>query len=239
MVADVRASRDETSPLEDRRTSAGSRLALAGVLLYFLEWAVIIPANGAGPAALGTKATAIMNLYATHASVQELMASWFSLVLLGRIVFVVGVRSVLRQSPRELPLADVALAAMTVSVVLEIISNAAAAGAGYLAAHGSPVAAVVGLDGAANWIAQIIWAPIGLSIAAAALAMLRSRLFPTWLCWLGLVSGAIGIVFGALAGPAFVSTGTAQALSGAANGVTALTGWIWMLATGILLFRRA
>lgn len=224
---------------QNQWAGTGNRLALAGALLYFLEWVVIIPAGGSGPAALGTKAAAIMSLYAGHASAQELMAGWFSLVLLGRLVFVAGVRSALRPSPRELPLADVALAAMTVSVMLEITAYAVAGSAGYLAAHGGPAAAIVGLDGAANWVDQVIWAPVGLSVAASALAMLRSGLFPTWLCWLGLVSGVVGAVYGALAGPAFVSTGTAQSAFQAANSLAVLSLWIWMVATAVLLFRRS
>jgi hypothetical protein len=239
MVMDVASTGEDVSSTQNRWAGTGNRLALAGAILYFLEWVVIIPAGGAGPAALGTKAAAIVSLYATHAGAQEFMASWFSLVLLGRIVFVAGVRSALQRSPRELPLADVALAAMTVSVLLEIAAYAVAASAGYLAGHSGPTAAIVGLDGSANWLDQIIWAPLGLSVATSAFAMLRSAIFPRWLCWLGLVSGLVSTAYGALAGPAFVSTGGAQSIVQAANGIGALSFWIWMLATGILLFRRA
>jgi hypothetical protein len=239
MAVDPGAPSLEPSGAQSSPVSTGTRLALAGAILYFLEWVVIIPAGTTGPASLGTKSAAVVSLYAGHAGWQEFMAGWFSLVLLGRIVFIAALRGVLRQAPRELPLADIALAAMTVSVLLEISAYGVAAGAGYLAAHSGSNAAVVGLDGAANWLDGILWAPAGLSIVTSALAMLRSGYFPRWLCWVGLASGTAGAIYGALAGPALVASGTSQNVFQIANGLMVLSFWIWMLATAILLFRRA
>jgi hypothetical protein len=61
--------------------------------------------------------------------------------------------------------------------------------------------------------------------------MLLSREFPRWLAVLGLVAGALWIVY------AFDA-----ALTGAlpnVGGIPWLTWAVWLLATGVILFRRA
>jgi len=83
----------------------------------------------------------------------------------------------------------------------------------------------------------MIFAPLGLSVLAAAYAQLRSGLFPAWLAWLGGASGGITVALGLVIGPAFAAGPgpfqTVQILSFATLGF-----WVWMLATGIILFRR-
>lgn len=66
---------------------------------------------------------------------------------------------------------------------------------------------------------------------AASLAMLLSREFPRWLAVLGLVAGALWIGF------AFYGTLT-NSLPGAA-GFAWLAWAVWLLTTGVILFRRA
>jgi uncharacterized membrane protein len=68
----------------------------------------------------GTSASAIISEYKQHASAISLAAGWYSFVLLGRILFVAGLRDALRRSGCRTALADFALVAMAVSVVLEI-----------------------------------------------------------------------------------------------------------------------
>ena len=188
----------EHSPL------VGNRLALAGVAVYFLEWVGIIGFNfGNVPASQGTKAVEIFAQYVQHGPGIELLAGWLSLVLLGRILFVAGIRDSLRRSGADTLLADFAVLAMAVSVILEIAAYAIASGGAYAAASGADQSTIVGIDGVANFVNLILAAPIGVSVLAASIAMVRSRLFPAWLSWLGVAAGIVTCSYGVIVGPAF------------------------------------
>ena len=147
--------------------------------MYFLEWVGIIAFNfGNVPASQGTKAAEILAQYVQHGPGIELLAGWLSLVLLGRILFVAGIRHALRRSGADTLLADFAVLAMAVSVILEVAAYAIASGGAYAAAGGADQSTIVGIDGVANFVNLILAAPIGVSVLAASLAMVRSRLFP-------------------------------------------------------------
>jgi hypothetical protein len=215
----------------------GNRLALAGAVLYLLEWVAIIGAAPPGPFGPGTAHHSIYSDYATHAGGASFAAAWFAVVLVGRILFVAGVKASLRDRPRERPLLDLALGAMAVGVVLEIVAYAVVAGDARLAASGAGTGLVIGLDSAAFWVNLLIWGPIGVAVLATALGMLRSGFFAAWLSWLGIVGGAAGIIGCLVAGATVDASG-----SGAANAATslpALAMWVWMVATGVVLWRRA
>src|SRR6476620_9922272 len=83
----------------ERQPLVGNRLALAGVIIYFLEWVGIIAFNfGNVPASQGTNGAEILAQYAQHGTGIGLLAGWLSLVLLGRVLFVAGVRDSVRRS---------------------------------------------------------------------------------------------------------------------------------------------
>ena len=233
-----------------RQSLVGNRLALAGVAMYFLEWVGIAAFNlGNVPAGQGTSAAEILAQYTQHGPGIQLLAGWLSLVLLGRILFVAGIRDALRRSGADTLLADFAVLAMAVSVVLEVTAYAIASGGTFAAASGADQSTIVGIDGVANFVNLVLAAPIGVSVLAASIAMVRSRLFPAWLSWVGVAAGLVACVYGVIVGPAFAAGGTCQSavcttgsvLPGIAQAisVTLLTAWIWMIATGIVLFRAA
>lgn len=86
----------------------------------------------------------------------ELLAGWLSLVLVGRILFVAGIRDGLRKSGAETLLADFALGAMAVSVILEIGAFAVAGGAVQALSKGADQSTIVGIDAAAKWLDMVI-----------------------------------------------------------------------------------
>ena len=95
----------------------------------------------------------------------------------------------------------------------------------------------------------ILAGPFGVAVLAAALGMLRSRLFPAWLSWLGVTAGLVTCFYAVIVGPASAAGGTCGAdlcatgsiFSGMAQAlsVTLMAAWVWMIATGIILFRAA
>ena len=158
------------------------------------------------------------------------------------------IRHALRRSGADTLLADFAVLAMAVSVILEAAAYAIASGGAYAAAGGADQSTIVGIDGVANFVNLILAAPIGVSVLAASLAMVRSRLFPAWRSWwrrrrplhLRLrrdrrpgVRGRWDLT-GRPVRDGVGPPGLAQALS-----VTLLAAWVWMIATGVVLFRAA
>jgi hypothetical protein len=228
----------ETNVVAERDNAlVGNRFALAGAVLYLLEWVAIIAAAPPGPYGPATAASTILRNYTGHAGAAAISAAWFAVVLVGRILYVAGVKASLRKQPRQLPLLDLALGAMTVSVVLEIVAYGILAATARLASDGAGRELVQALDGSAYWVNVLIWGPIGVSVLATGIAMLRSRVFAGWLSWLGVVAGAAGIAGCIVAGAVAGRSGTGPA--DAVTSIAALGVWIWMIATGVVLFRRS
>jgi hypothetical protein len=214
---------------------SGNPWAIVGAVLYLLEWVAIVAAAPPGPIGPGTAANKLASDYASHAGGAAVAAAWFAVVLVGRVLFVAAVKASLRSRPRERPLLDLALGAMAISVVLEVATYAVVAATARLAADGASRDLLVGLDGAAFWLNLFLWGPVGVSVLACGLAMLRSRLYPAWLSWLGVVAGAAGIIACMIAGATTDSSG-----AGAADAVTSVPAigmWVWMIATGVVLLR--
>jgi hypothetical protein len=83
----------------------------------------------------------------------------------------------------------------------------------------------------------MVFGPLGLAVLLTAWSMLRSRAFPPWICVVGTLGGALLVMTGLAAGPGYLHEGTARTLVGIGQiGVPLF--WLWMLATGIFLFRR-
>ena len=84
-----------------------------------------------------------------------------SLALLGRVLFVAALRSTFRDEPRAQTLLDVAVAAMAVSVAVEIVQLGLVASAGWLGEAGSSPEAIVALDAAGTVLFGLVLVPIG------------------------------------------------------------------------------
>jgi hypothetical protein len=229
----VRTDQEVTMSRSASRPSgtAGNRLVLAGAVLYLLEWVAIVAAGVGVPLGANASAHEVMTAYAGHPDALGWAAGWFSVVLLGRVLLMVGLRSALARSGRSPALMDVAVAAMAVSVALEIAVYGVAAGASWSLTNGGSLATTRTLDAVAFQLNWMLYGPLGVSVLCAAVAMWRSTSFSRVLAGLGLLAGAAFTAVGlALVAPRLA--GGAEALSSAA----ALL-WIWMLWTGVVTWR--
>ena len=205
----------------------GNWLALAGVLVYLLEFAVFVPAGVSMPA-VGDPVVH----YAGRDVAFTITAALLSVILLGRIAFMVGLSSAL---PARQPFAELAVVAMSVSVALEVGSLGMAAAAARVASSGGDPATVAGLDGAVVGLGLGIFSIFGFSVAAAAIAMLQSHAFRGWLGWLGIFAGLAMVGSGTL--DAALDTGTAE--GGSFGPVAWAAAVVWMLIAAITIGRRA
>ena len=221
---------------ETRATLAGTgnRMALAGVILYFCEWVGIVGAGGINVLfAPGTSPAKVLDGYAGQSNAFAWAAGWFSVVLLGRVLFVIGVRQGLRSSDHDGPMAEFAVLAMLGGVVFEIMAYALVMAAAVLAGHGGHAETVAALDASGFPIESMLYGTTGVAVVALAWAMHRAAVFPRLLCAIGLVGGATLLIAGvALNAPALTSLHDAFLA-----GVPLL--WIWMWWTGALVWRRA
>lgn len=217
----------------------GTRLALVGTLLYLTEWLVIPFVPDLPSDELGDDTAAIAAAYAGHATELAFLAGYLSFALLGRIVFVAALRSVFGDSRLERVLTEIALGAMVVGVAIEIVQLGLTATAGWLAEAGADPAAIVALDAASTVLFTLIVATIGASVLAASAAMLLSGLFARWLGGLGVVAGVLIVAGGIVGTTGAGDTGTVHDLAEPLMGPPVAAFWLWMLATSIVLFRRA
>lgn len=220
-------------PGRGRRTAGlvGNRWALAGTVVYLGEFVGIGLAHAAHlPFIPGTPPQGVAAAYAGHAGGLGFLVGWFGVVQLGRVLFVLAVCSALARSGRSSVLCWFGVAAMAVGGVLEIASEALAAGAGELAGNGSASGAVV-LDRAASYLAAGILAPTGVAVLAVGLATLASGVFPRSLAIVGIITG-VGITAAGLF--------SEPSQAGTQDGLTTfvLVMWVWMIWTGVLLWRR-
>ncbi|MPV37034.1 hypothetical protein [Georgenia subflava] len=209
----------------------GSRLVLAGAVLYLLEWVAILTADsGVLPAPPDSAPEETLALYAGEAGALGFMAGWFSLVLIGRVLVVIGIRSVLRASGHAHPLMDLAVAAMLLGVVLEVTAYGLAAAAA-VAADGGAAVAVVALDAGSSVVNTLLYGPTGMALVITVWAMWRTRDFPVALHVLGLLAGLSAVAAALASAPSMRELQDTLSFG-------AFLMWIWMLWTGVLLWRR-
>lgn len=218
----------------------GNHVALAGALLYLTEWVVLALFRASGPVLpQRTRGAALVDAYTSDPGNQSVVAGALGVVLLGRIGFVAGVAAALRRTARSQALLAWALGSMVVSVVVEVACYGIAAAAAWRADHGAGVEELTTLNALAVWLDGLLFGPFGLSLVLLALVMLRSASFARWLCWLGLVSGACLVVFGPFSVRWLTMSGTPASAVDLLSTVGVVGSWVWMLATGVVLFRLA
>jgi hypothetical protein len=219
-----------------RNQLVGNRIALVGAIMYFLEWVAIVAIPSVPTDKLGRDPGAIVAAYG-HPNAIGIAAGWFSVVLFGRVIFTIGLRDAFRGLRRERLFANIAVAAMALSVAIEAISFGITAAAAWVADAGGNQGAVVSLDAASEVVFQLVFGPIGVSVVAGSIAMIFSRLFPRWLGWVGVIGGSLLVVGGILGAGGLGASGTFHDVAGAFSSIPVPIVWIWMIATSIILFR--
>ena len=217
----------------NRTRLVGNRWVLVGGIVYLLEWVAIIWAGAVGVGATvtrGTSAGDLLDTYAGHQDAAYAMAGWFAIMLLGRILVFIGLRSALADSGFGHPLMDFAVAAAAVSVTLEIASYALA-GAAAGRADARDQAGMVLLDQAGAGLNLMIAGGLGVAITCAAYCMLRSGLFAPALNVIGLVAGV------AIVGAQLSVSPSMQSVFDVLFFFPLLF-WVWMLWAGVVCWRR-
>jgi hypothetical protein len=211
----------------------GNRLALVGAIWYLLEIPILFPFVSASSPPVA-KIAEFVAYYSTQKTNLLIGAAGASVVLLGRIAFSAGARASLQRTAGVRALADLALGAMVLSVVFEVAMTALYAAAGRMAAGGGDAAGIVALHYAADTVGFAVFPAIAVAMAATSLAQIISGQFPRWLGWPGLVVGVFGI-----ASSVFLSAMGQNVVGGSSPLGSWLLGfWIWMIVTGVVLFRR-
>jgi hypothetical protein len=96
--------------MEPSNRLVGNRLALAGSLLYFLEWfAIVFLPDVADVTHFGSEPEVMVAAYRDHAGAVAFAAGWFAFVLLGRILFAVALRKAFQDSGQSSVLIDFAV----------------------------------------------------------------------------------------------------------------------------------
>jgi hypothetical protein len=202
-------------------------------LLYFCEWIAIVAADGIDVLfAPGTAPSTVVTAYQTHSDAFAWASGWFGVVLFGRVVFAAAVARVLSEF-REGVLAAVGALTMAAGVLFETTAYAIVAGTATAADHGADPGLVTALDSTSFAIEKMLWGVTGLGVLALSVAMLRTHRFPRVLGIVGTVSGAALVIEG-LAFNAPSQAGVQDALQ-----IAVLPLWVWMLWTGVFLWRGA
>jgi len=213
----------------------GNRVALVGAAMYFLEWVGILAIPSVPTEKLGRDPTAIVAAYSDPKTI-GVAAGWFSVVLFGRVIFTIGLRDAFRGLRRERLFANIAVAAMGLSVAIEVISFGITAAAAWVADAGGNQSAVVALDAASEVVFNLVFGPLAVSVLAGSIAMILSRLFPRWIGWVGILGGSLLLVGGIIGVGGLGARGTFHDVAGAFMvGVPIF--WVWMIATSVVLFR--
>ena len=218
---------------DSKRSLVGNRLVLIGAVVNLLAGVPIIAAHATSPLGAASTAAEVASTYTGSTDAYAWAAGWFSVLMLGRILLMIGLREALADSGRPQRLMSLAIAAITVSVIVEIAALAIVSGAAGSMDKGGSLETIRSIDAVAYGLYQMIWGPLGVAVLCAGLAMRRSGLFHRVLPWLAVVSGAV-LALGAAALEAPSLSDVAAPLQ-----LAVPLFWIWMIWTGVACWRAA
>ena len=215
----------------EQHALVGNRWMLAGGLLYLLEFVAIVGAGMDEILVAGASADEVVAAYAAGSvDAAAFLGGWMSLVLLGRVLVFVGLRSALAASGRSHPLMDFAVVAAAVSVTLEVVAHGLGIAAADFADAEQNAAAVL-LDQGGAWTGSLVMGGLSLALLASVWCMWGSRMFSKPLVIVGLVAGIGGVLAQLTIAPSTSDISEWLTLS-------AVLFWVWMLWAGVVLWRR-
>lgn len=219
-----------TTTVTTRPTLTGNKLVLVGALLYLLEFVGILGTGLDSLMSLRVAETDVLGMYDGSTGRVGFLAGWMSVVLLGRILLFVGLRSALTDSGRAHAVMDWAVVAAAVSVTLEVASHGVAVSAARLAETGRDEAVIITNHVAAG-LGFGMMAGLAVATLASAYAMARSGLFSRLLVGIGALAG-LGML------GAQLTAGSLDAVSEQLT-IAVMLFWVWMLWTGVVAWRRS
>lgn len=153
---------------------------------------------------------------------------------LTRLTFIAGLCAVLRQAEGGgAPLTGLALACGAVEATIEIIGYTLLGTAARLAGRGADPGVLGALGSATRDLISLHAVPLALFTGLASVVILRTGVLPRWIGWLGLAAGVL------YEGTALQFVLPLAALSALRSVAVFLLFIPWMIASGVVSFRRA
>lgn len=211
-----------------------NRIALIGAIgtLLLFPMTMIIGWQQSPPA--GSPDQEFAQYFAANQANVVTMALIVASHSLTRLTFAGGLCGVLRQAERGgATLTGLALAFVAVEVALEIAAFTLLATGGRLAETGADPGILAAIGSSAQDLMLIHGVPLALFALLASVVMLRTRVLPVWLGWLGLAAG------GLLTVTSLNFVLRADVLNALTSVGVFLLFTPWMVACGVILFRRA
>lgn len=208
-------------------------MMLAGAILSLFEIVSMIllgARNVTAQPEIGSLPAALLPSFEGNETVLATVTGWLSLILIGRILMIIGLKNALANSGRTHPIMEFAVAMTIINVVLEVLTYALFATAAQLGAR-YPEGMVV-MSWAAGALDRLFLGALGVSILCSAWAALRSELFPKFLPILGMVGGVPVALSAMFMAPSL--TNIYEALL-----IGSPVAMIWVIWTGILVWRKA
>ena len=212
----------------------GNRMMLSGALLSISSLVVqMVFYNRGLPsyAEIGVSADDLIASFKGDETLMAVLAGFYGLVVIGRILMIIALKNALAASGRAHPIMDFAVVMMTISVAFEILNYTFLASAAQMgAAHPEGMWALASISGKLN---VLTFAALGISVLCSSWAMLRSELFPKPLPILGMIASIPFALSSLFTSPSLA--GTAEAL----NSAGAPLSMIWIIWASILVWKKA
>ncbi len=212
-------------------------MTLLGAIIFLFEMPVLIAFYREAPLP-GSTLAELAEYYAAHEAALGAGITILLLTIFGRLVHGAGLKSALRNIGEDHGLLDLAFGSLIGAVTLETMASSFGRAALQMTTYEpeSPLATAAALQASASAFMGGVVILNSLWVALASWAVLRSGVFPKWMGRVGLVAGILYLL--TVYPPAF---GFYEPIRLAVD-IVQVGSWlgmvVWMVATGIFLFRR-
>jgi hypothetical protein len=210
-----------------------NRIALVGGIGTLLIFPANIPLAWQAPPFAGSSDEVYVAYLANQANVlaMVLIVAFHGLT---RLAFAAGLCGVLRQAEGAgATLTGLAFACVPIEVSIEMIGYTLLGTAARLAGRGADPVALGALATAARDLMSVHTIPLALFAVLSSIVILRTGVLPRWIGWLGLAAGVLYEI------SALQFVAPLRAPNTLATIAVFLFFTPWMIASGVVLFRRA